>query len=327
MANFFYSIHGMIRIRSNVRLNLPEHFLVKKNNPNFIVREGDFSVEPDVYNVGDRFQGKRNYICDNFNKAKRLPVSMKLSLKNIKGTTELKYTPAYKKFIGIDNILFSILELKLLYNDMRFLHSACLGLNGRGIVIAGWSDIGKTSTTLRLIKHGAEYLTEDSTIIDKKGNGYSFPEAPSISMKLTDFDIPTKKKISLKFKSIVTKFPYTTKIVGAKETIDIPCNRDKIRVDKLFILRHGSKTVLKMPKEVALDSLTMSTEYIHSYLNDPQKLIPAYFYLNGENLDRMKDKQREILESALKHMEVFLLRTTDPKDYEQMILEKIGMGG
>ena len=47
------------------------------------------------------------------------------------------------------------------------LHSACLDLNGRGVLLSARTDTGKTGTVLRLLREqGARFLSDDMTIVD-----------------------------------------------------------------------------------------------------------------------------------------------------------------
>ena len=50
------------------------------------------------------------------------------------------------------------------------LHSACLELDGRGILLSARTDTGKTGTVLRLLRDTARFLSDDMTIVDADGN-------------------------------------------------------------------------------------------------------------------------------------------------------------
>jgi hypothetical protein len=56
------------------------------------------------------------------------------------------------------------LQLALLRNDAVAVHSASVELDGGAIVVAGWSESGKTETALALMERGASFLSDKWTI-------------------------------------------------------------------------------------------------------------------------------------------------------------------
>jgi hypothetical protein len=54
-------------------------------------------------------------------------------------------------------------------------HSASVELDGRALVIAGWSESGKTETALALMEQGASWLTDKWTIVGADGTASGFP--------------------------------------------------------------------------------------------------------------------------------------------------------
>ena len=62
------------------------------------------------------------------------------------------------------------------------LHSACLELDGVGILISAETDTGKTGTVLRMVREqGARFLSDDMTSCTPTGGSVCFPKPLTIS--------------------------------------------------------------------------------------------------------------------------------------------------
>jgi hypothetical protein len=67
------------------------------------------------------------------------------------------------------------LQLALLRSGAVAVHSASVELDGAGIVVAGWSESGKTETALALMEGGASFLSDKWTVWDGDGQLSAFP--------------------------------------------------------------------------------------------------------------------------------------------------------
>jgi hypothetical protein len=54
-------------------------------------------------------------------------------------------------------------------------HSAAVELNGQAVLVAGWSESGKTETALALMESGARFLSDKWTILGSDGEASIFP--------------------------------------------------------------------------------------------------------------------------------------------------------
>ena len=62
------------------------------------------------------------------------------------------------------------------------LHSACLELDGDGVMLSALTDTGKTASVLRLVRElGAKFLSDDMTIVAPDGRAVCFPKPLTIS--------------------------------------------------------------------------------------------------------------------------------------------------
>lgn len=54
-------------------------------------------------------------------------------------------------------------------------HSAAVGVDGRGVLVAGWSESGKTETALALVERGASFVSDKWTVVADDGTAAAFP--------------------------------------------------------------------------------------------------------------------------------------------------------
>ncbi|MCW3015612.1 MAG: hypothetical protein JWO02_2704 [Solirubrobacterales bacterium] len=67
------------------------------------------------------------------------------------------------------------LQLGLLRRGFVAVHSTGVELDGGGVVVAGWSESGKTETALALMESGARFLTDKWTVVGPDGTLTAFP--------------------------------------------------------------------------------------------------------------------------------------------------------
>jgi hypothetical protein len=72
------------------------------------------------------------------------------------------------------------MQLALPASGAVAVHSASVELDGAGIVVAGWSESGKTETALALMEGGASFLSDKWTVWDAAGELSAFPIAVGI---------------------------------------------------------------------------------------------------------------------------------------------------
>ncbi len=84
------------------------------------------------------------------------------------------------------------LHLALLERDNVALHGSTVELDGAGIVVAGWSESGKTETALAFLEQGAQFVSDKWTILSHDGEAASFP----ISVGIRRWVLPHLPRLS-----------------------------------------------------------------------------------------------------------------------------------
>ena len=84
--------------------------------------------------------------------------------------------------VAYTNIVEALLRFAIVARGHMLLHSACVEIDGRGVLISARTDTGKTGTVLRLLRErGARFLSDDMTILSPDGTAMCFPKPLTIS--------------------------------------------------------------------------------------------------------------------------------------------------
>ncbi|MCP3955327.1 MAG: hypothetical protein GY697_24365, partial [Desulfobacterales bacterium] len=179
---FAYNFHDLLTLRSNVDLAyivLPADFI----RPSPSCDQWDLSVWK-VPNsrfdssgcrqiaYGLHYNPRTDFL---FSKINMLGVEVAWGIRNLLGTeTELIFNGAFWRLCRyilqvplssvcqVSLIVKALLQLKLLFKGHTLISGAAAELNGRGIVFAGLSGAGKTTTLLNFLEaFPARYVSED----------------------------------------------------------------------------------------------------------------------------------------------------------------------
>jgi dolichol-phosphate mannosyltransferase len=80
------------------------------------------------------------------------------------------------------NVIEALLRFQAVSRGRMLLHSACLEVDGRGLLLSARTDTGKTGTVLKMLReHNARFLSDDMTILEQDGTARCFPKPLTIS--------------------------------------------------------------------------------------------------------------------------------------------------
>ena len=163
------------------------------------------------------------------------------------------------------NIIEALLRFVVVSRGYMLLHSACLELNGRGVMLSALTDTGKTGTILRLLRENhSRFLSDDMTILGPDGTALAYPKPLTISQHtlraVNAGDLTPKEWRRLRVQSrlhskegrgigarlgqmnvpIMTLNAFTQYVVPPpKFDVDrlVPCKRTRsVKVEELFII-------------------------------------------------------------------------------------------
>ncbi len=267
-----YDIHGMIKIDSNVDLELP-YFEVEKIEPNLKITVGDFEFEKRECSKADLwFYGRED---EDFIYYERFifNVKDKLLLESLRNeTTKITVTTfCYKKPLrargSFDNLLNSVQMLKLSQSGV-FIHGACVARDGFAVLMPAMPSTGKTLTTLQLLNKGYKYMADDTLIVDSSGTAYYNQMSSAVGPYILNFvnHMSRLKRAELRLKSFLRGFPGATKIVPpfmaeAWELVDGAQVASNAKVTVICLLEAGPKCVEELDKKRALSKIMAINRY------------------------------------------------------------------
>jgi hypothetical protein len=85
------------------------------------------------------------------------------------------------------------LQLALAGHGAVAVHGSAVVADGRGIVVAGWSEAGKTETALALVEEGASFLSDKWTLVSGDGSLACFPISIGVRRWLLHY-VPTLRQ-------------------------------------------------------------------------------------------------------------------------------------
>jgi len=91
-------------------------------------------------------------------------------------------TLAHSPHVLYTNVIEALLRFLAVSRGVVLLHSACLQIEGSGLLLSARTDTGKTGTVLKLLReHSARFLSDDMTILEPTGQARCFPKPLTIS--------------------------------------------------------------------------------------------------------------------------------------------------
>jgi hypothetical protein len=85
------------------------------------------------------------------------------------------YQPGFRLNRIFGRVVRPTLQLALLPRGAVAVHAACVQLEGGAVIVAGWSESGKTETALALAERGARFISDKWTILRPDGTAAAFP--------------------------------------------------------------------------------------------------------------------------------------------------------
>ncbi len=236
------------------------------------------------------------------------------------------------------NIIEALLRFLFVAQGRMLLHSACLELNGVGIVLSAKTDTGKTGTVLKLVREqGAKFLSDDMTVIDVTGQAWAFPKPLTISqhtLRAIDIDELTAaewrrlrmqsrlhSKEGRRFGLALGEL--NLPIMGLNALTQLLVPPPKYPVDRLvpaeitrttqlehvFILERGEPVVHAVAPEEALAELIVNTDDAYNF--PPFKYFAPALTIGNENYEQLRARERDILAGALSQTRVCRLASND----------------
>lgn len=146
-----------------------------ETEPDLKVFVGDFTPSTDnSYVIDHKYYVRKNYI---YWEDQYKVVRWRVSIENIEGKPIIRFKGGlFSELFLRENILESLIGIKLAEKGFSLLHASGIALNGYGFVFPAGKGVGKTSTILNLsLETDSLFLGNEPVIVSSDGMVYSFP--------------------------------------------------------------------------------------------------------------------------------------------------------
>jgi dolichol-phosphate mannosyltransferase len=244
------------------------------------------------------------------------------------------------------NVVEALLRFLMVRRGRVLLHAACLDLFGEGVLLSAKTDTGKTSTILRLLHHhGGGFLSDDMIIVDEHGMANRYPKPLTISAH-TLRSVPSnrlrlRQRAVLQIQSRVhsksgrgigqwlAKSNVPIMSINSLVQMLIPppkymitdlvsCEiHQQIKMSRFFLIERGPRLVSYPTHEEALEVLLSNTEDAYGF--PPYATLAPKLVIGGDDYDKLRRAEKEILAKALSSVSITRVRLDD-FSWDQVII-------
>jgi putative flippase GtrA len=227
------------------------------------------------------------------------------------------------------NVIEALLRFIAVSRNVILLHSACLELQGRGILLSARTDTGKTGTVLRMLReHGALFLSDDMTILDTNGTATCFPKPLTIShhtlraVQAGDLTPAEWRRLRIQsrlhskegrdFAMVLARMnipimgfnSMTQRIIPPpKYNVDrlVECTiARQTTVEELFFIERGKPSLSDVEVADAIDTLVVNTDDAYGF--PPFREMAPSIVIGQDDYLKLRAKEKSILSSALRNV-------------------------
>lgn len=224
------------------------------------------------------------------------------------------------------NVVEALLRFALVSRGYMLLHSACLELDGCGVMLSALTDTGKTGTILRLLRENdARFLSDDMTIIGPDGVALSYPKPLTISQHtlraVNAGDLTPGEWRRLRVQSrlhsregrgigarlgrmnlpIMSLNAVTQLVVPPpKYAVDrlVPCwHARSVKIEEIFVIERDDLALHEIDPAGLADELIVNTDDAYGF--PPFAYFAPALVIGGLGYEELRARERAILVSAL----------------------------
>jgi hypothetical protein len=149
--------------------------------------------------------------------------------------THFAYEPGFPVARIFAAVVRPTLQLALLRHGCAAVHSAAVEIDGRAVLVAGWSESGKTEAALALMEQGARFLSDKWTVLGADGHASAFP----IGVGVRRWVLPYLPRLAA---SLPRPAQARMRVAGAAASLSRPL-RDRSRPGRMGELAQQAVTI------------------------------------------------------------------------------------
>lgn len=325
-----YSIDGVLSVGSQVPLKELEYFRAQ-----WLGNDVDLSIRIDQVGTGPRTRALMTQhvapagvsYSEHFG---RLGANFRVQIGN-KIEVTCSPTLARSPHVLYTNVIEALLRFIAVSRGVILLHSACLELDGHGLLLSARTDTGKTGSVLKLLReHGAKFLSDDMTILHPDGHATCFPKPLTIShhtlraVQAGDLTAAEWRRLKLQSRlhskegrnfglvlaglniPIMGINSLTQRIVPPpKYNVDrlVECNVIRnTQIENLFVIERGDPVLADIPFDEAIQTLVENTDDAYGF--PPFRQMAPSIVIGDDDYAELRRKEREILVQAMTDIRV-----------------------
>ena len=320
-----YSIDGVLSVGSQVPLKELEYFRAQ-----WLGNDVDLSIRIDQVGAGPRTRALMTQhmapagvsYSEHFG---RLGANFRVDIGD-KIEVTCSPTLARSPHVLYTNVIEALLRFIAVSRGVILLHSACLEVDGRGLLLSARTDTGKTGSVLKLLReHGAKFLSDDMTILHPDGHATCFPKPLTIShhtlraVQAGDLTAAEWRRLKLQSRlhskegrnfglvlaglniPIMGINSLTQRIVPPpKYNVDrlVECNVIRnTQIENLFVIERGEPVLADIPFDEAIQTLVENTDDAYGF--PPFRQMAPSIVIGDDDYAELRRKERQILTQAM----------------------------
>jgi len=345
---YYYNIHDIIKVESDVILYELEYFTTKEFN------DADLSIRTaDSLQGGLRFT--RKIIEDRSNNSHKIlytehfgSAGAQFSI-DFGDRTEVVINKliSKSKHVLYVNLVEPLLRFLFISRGYILLHSACLDKDGSGLLMSAPPDTGKTTTVLKCVKNGFSFLSDDMTIIRLPNEALCFPKPMTISSHTfkTAVSVSNTRDTnrSMRVRSLVhskTGRAFMHKLAklnvpiftintvgqsiirppkyGINSLLKDANIKSNTKVDNLYFLKREGNEFTKLDTNSALDLAIENSD--DAFIFPPYAELLKYIAINGKTALELLEEEKKLLSSFLSSISCHMVKS-ETRSWFNMISE------
>lgn len=323
-----YDIHGLVTVRSNVSLPIPDYFNKDITEPDIEFREEDLDLDVprsekkkrkdySVWQDGDTFVVDYEIL------------NLKVALDDLQGATVVRFTPRFgeRSKNHINSLSKLLIQLKLVEQGYSFIHAGSFTVGDEAILIPAMGSTGKTYTSLSLVNGDDRlFMGDDLAIVGEDGSVFSYPGKIGTGPYVLQNDDVPELNFEPTLSARLAKIPLISVIFGQypwlykSKNTELPSRliADEAEVGAVYLITGGTSD-----KAVPISSSEAVSRGLIQHFDTHgmfQNFILNYCaFFQDYDLTEVVERMREILESGLSDTPCYELRSNELNKYPELV--------
>lgn len=330
-AAYRYDVGGVLRLDSDVELPELAYFMTTTSRkPDLLIRIMRVGALPSrrtrFVRVGERltYLEQLGMAGANFRITMGDPILV-----------EVAPLLARSRHVLYTNVIEALLRFLMVSRGHVLLHSACVVVDGRAVIMSAQTDTGKTSTVIQLVRdRGYQFLSDDMTIIGPGGRAITYPKPMTLSYHtmsvINGGQMPRRQRAALSIQSRVHSKSGRTvgkalgrlniPIMSVNSIVQILVPPPKYRIDALmaaeiaveapishaFLMERGEAVNEAVSIDDAIKQLIENTDDAYGF--PPFATFAPHIRIGSDDYEALRAKELLLLRKALEGVSVLRVR-------------------